>query len=428
MGKPTQKKSPADRRGFFMRMTMKIPRAHPIRKVIREILAFAFWFHALYVFHIIPIEYMGIVSLSSRYIYNAALIGFIFYYSYFSDSGWFSVAYDLFYIYFWPFVTAFRCMWILSKSGYRFLKSRTVITPPGLILKTIPNTEVKPGQVASITGDTSQSEPDSSKKTKRLWRPLTQFNLLWSVLILTIDNKIFICVASIIALAGAAKAMYNLWDLLGDTSSWFDKLKSNFAAQMAEKIATVRMWEGLEHEKLTADVNVLKIYQSAFTFIDQNRNFLAKFTIAVAACITIPFYCYVSILFSLAYFGISKVESIAWSWPSALSTSLFMPFAFTNLPRSFMIQTLGGLHAVAVTLMGWNIVYRNVSNKFERIATAAIELRIPFEESVYQEKLQMFTQAASLSASATPIAQKIKSTKTNENKKVRRESMRKRSG
>ena len=414
--------------GLFHEMTMKITRAHPIRKVVREMLAFAFWFHALYVFHIIPIEHLGIASVSSLYIYNAALISFIFYYSYFSDSGWFSVAYDLFYIYFWPFVMAFRCMWISSKSGYRFMKSRTVIVPPGLIRRTIPSAEEKPEQIASITGDDSQSEPESSKKKRRLWRPLTQFNLLWSVLILTISNKIFICVASIIALIGAVKAMYSLWDLLADTSSWIDKLKSNFAAQMAEKIASVRMWEGVETEKLTGDVNVLKMYQSAFTFIDQNRDFLAKCTIAVAAFITIPFYCYVSVLFSFAYFGLSKVESITWSWPSALSTSLYMPFAFTNLPHSFIIQTLGGLHAVAVTLMGWNIVSRNLSNKFERIATAATELRLPFEERVYQEKLQMFTQAVSLSASATPTSQEIKSTKTKGTKKGRRGLMRKRPG
>ena len=57
--------------------------AHPVRKIIREILAIAFWMHAVYILHFINLHNSNISSLP-RYLYNFALILFILYYSFFS--------------------------------------------------------------------------------------------------------------------------------------------------------------------------------------------------------------------------------------------------------------------------------------------------------------------------------------------------------
>jgi hypothetical protein len=232
-----------------------------------------------------------------------------------------------------------------------------------------------------------------------LLRPLTQFGFLWAILILSINNRAFIFVASVIALMSAGRAIYNLWDLLADTSSWVDKLKVGLAQQMQLKIAAIHKWnENSDPEKITNDVNTLKIYESAFSFIADNRDFLTKFTIAVATIITVPFYCYISLMFSLTYFGIAKVQGISWSWPTALSVAMYMPFAYTDLPHSFVIRMLGGLQGIAVTVMGWNIVVRNLGGRFERIVRAAIELREPFEKIDYRTKMTRISEAASFHA------------------------------
>jgi hypothetical protein len=56
------------------------------RRVIRELLAIAFWTHALYVTRFIPLPHLPVPELP-RYAFNAFLLIFIANYSLFSNNG-----------------------------------------------------------------------------------------------------------------------------------------------------------------------------------------------------------------------------------------------------------------------------------------------------------------------------------------------------
>jgi hypothetical protein len=88
------------------------------------------------------------------------------------------------------------------------------------------------------------------------------------------------------------------------------------------------------------------------------------------------------------------MQGIIWTWPESFVNALYIPFAFSNLPRNFPIQLVGGLQAVAVTLLGWNIFFRHLNNRFERIAVAASELRGAFEDRVLQVKFALLKEQA----------------------------------
>jgi hypothetical protein len=275
------------------------------------------------------------------------------------------------------------------KYCYKYLRARLVVTSPGLIVRPV---AAKPAAEPKKTDP--RPDPPTPSTLSRVLAPFTQFILLWALIILTAKNKALICFAVLITLGGSGTAIYRLWDLMADTSSWIEKLKGGFARQIATNIARVRAWEEVSDlDEITKAANGLKMLESIFTFIADNKRFLAKVTTILAALTSAAFYCYISLLFSCVYFGMAKIEGIHWHWSAAFVDSLYMPFAFTNLP-SVPIQFLGGLQAVAIALIGWNIFVRHLNTRFERIAVAASELRESFEDKVLRLKLTLIQKKA----------------------------------
>jgi hypothetical protein len=142
--------------------------------------------------------------------------------------------------------------------------------------------------------------------------------------------------------------------------------------------------------------------EAIFAFIAENKNFLSKFTTVLATVISVIFYFYISFLSSCVYIGAAKLQGISWAWADAFVTSLYIPFAYTNLPKNVPIQLIGGLQPIAFTLIGWNIFIRHLNTRFERIALAASELRSSFEDNVLRVKLTLIQQQAAKMAILAP--------------------------
>jgi len=371
-------------------------KAHPVRKVIRELLSVTFWVHALCVSNLFRIPSATVSQSATRIAYNVILFSFILYYSYFSRSGWLSVLYDLVYVFIWPFLTIFRLGWAGCKAFYKYIKKRAVLAPVSLIT-------VKPNQPKIIPANgEKQSLPDAIQQIKKateaqadtFWkkaaRPFTQFVFLWSILTITLHYKPIILFACAITLAGAFRAVISLWGFLTNTSSWVQQIKDSFIKQLRSKIGLVLAWEeGSGTDTVANEVNGLRVFEAVFGFIADNRTLLSKCTAFVAALITIPFYLYVSLLFASVYFGIARVQGIHFSLWNAIADSLYIPFAFTDLPHSIYIRLIAGLQAIAVTVMGWNIFFRQLSSKLDRVANAADEMRGIFKEEEYRRKSEL---------------------------------------
>jgi hypothetical protein len=385
---------------------MKIEKSHPVRKGIREMLSLAFWLHAAGLFGHLANLVPSTSLVYSRYVYNGSLIAFILYYSYLSDRGWFSVTYDLFYIYFWPFISVSRVCWLMSKKGVRYVRTQLKIPKLNLLVEQ----RIAAGTIATVAATTAEEKPEPSI-LHRLLRPLVGFPILWAILILTDREHISLGALSLIALFGAVKALVVLWNLRLDAMSWKSNFKAKLAEQLRSRIDHILAWqEEGEYKNLINELNCLKFYEAVFSFLEDNREFLNNCTTAIAIGITIPFYAYVSGLFSLAYFGISKIQGISWDWPSAFSVSLFMPFAYTDLPHSFPLRVLGGLQAVAVGFMSWSILSKRLTGHFEKVVEAAIDLRQPFVDRIYIDKVQRLT-ALHNSAAALPGKIPVRSVK-----------------
>jgi hypothetical protein len=370
-----------------------------LRRIGRQALAITFWMHALYGASFLHLPRWFALH-QPKYLSTLILALVIVFYSLLGELEWLSLLADCFYVYLWPCIISLQLSWFLIKAIYKYLKANLVIQSPGLIVRPVV-TKTPP---VIPTKDTSTKKSTHRGIVGWVLKPFTEFSLLWSLMILTSENRLIIVTATSVAVFCAGRALYELWAFTSDASSWIDKLKGTFAKQIATHIGKVRAWEEMTQiDEVTKAANALKMLESIFTFIADNNKFLARTTAAFAVCVSVIFYCYISFVFSCAYVGMAKLQGIAWSWSESFVTSLYMPMAYTNLPRNLPIELIGGLQGVAIIVLGWNIFFRHMSSGFKRIAIAASELREPFEDRVLQVKYSLIQEQMAKVVPVTPI-------------------------
>ena len=346
------------------------------RKVIRETLALAFWMHAMYLTGLLTLPGIANPNLP-RYAYNSVLLVFIVNYSLFSENGWWSVLFDLIYIYFLPFIYVGKvCQWIAKLSAKSFT-SRVIWQNPQLLRIPI-NTVTPHGAPAATKADNSIRSSAKLITSRRAARLFFKFSLLWSLLILTVNSKIFLSFAVFVTALGASRAIFSLWGLFSGQATWLEKVELAIATVIAQWTAKIEAWDKVSNpEEIRQAINNLKIYRSVLNFIADNTSFLASWAFTASIVISIPFYCYISLLFSCMYFGIAKISGLNFPIQQALVDSLFMPFAWSSLPPNLLIKLIAGMQATCVSIIGYNILFRHIGNRLVTITKAAMKLRDP---------------------------------------------------
>ena len=372
------------------------------RQIGRQTIAAIFWLHALYAASYLHLPFLRTVQ-PPNYLDTLILALVIAFYSCFAEYEWLSILADCIYVYLWPCIIVVKLSWVGIKSTYKWLKSNLVVHSPALITR--PTRAIVPAINATQEPE-KQKEGDPTVRSVATWvgKPFTEFSLLWSLMILTAHNRFVIVTATLVAVYCAGRAIYELWDFTSDASSWVDKLKGSFASQIAAHVGQVRAWEEMTQiEEVTKAANALKMLESIFMFIADNKRFLTKVIAGFSVFVSLIFYCYISFVFSCAYVGMAKIQNLPTNWPDFFVTSLFIPIAFTNLPRNVPIELIGGLQAVAILALGWNIFFRHMNDGFKRIALAASELRGPFEDRVLKVKYALIEEQTAKLGPVVPV-------------------------
>ena len=355
---------------------MSITKANPVRKVVRSFLAAYFWLRPL-----IGVSHLhfptGWLAFYHRVSPDAFLLLFIAYYALLSEGGWWAVALDLVYVYLWPLFLLWLCVKHSSIRLYRaFIKSE--FAPKIEILKkNLPN---DPAQEV-VKSWSFREILFGDRMVARIVRPFSQFILLWALLILNSSNRIIIMVALAVIAVGAIKIVRNLVMFLSDAGSWILKFKSNFTLQVAENIAKVRAYtQGSDPDPLRGAANILHTYEIVFRYLAEKKDRLARWTLVVSILITVPFYLYLSLIFTSIYLGVARLNHIVWSWTDALTTAIFIPFAFTDLPHNLWIRLIGGLQALTVTVLGYTVLFRRIQYAVQQMSQVASELHAPLSD------------------------------------------------
>jgi hypothetical protein len=388
------------RLGGLLNTKWKSKRSHLIRRIIRHSLGIAFWVHAIFALGLLRLPPISIQNLS-RHVFNAILVVFIVNYSLFTENGWWSVSFDLLFIYFLPFIYLARIVWWSGGLFYKSIKSGIVWQSPQFVYdRPIPQTNPQ-------KEEGKKPEVEDSKVTgvtRRLTRVFFKFALLWSLLILTVNWKPFIVIAIGVTFLGAAKAIWILWDIFSGGTGWVDKMENNFSIQIKALIEQISQWDGsTSPENLKQTINSLKFHRSLYNFITDNTAILKRWAFTLSLIVSVPFYCYVSFLFSCVYFGIGKISNFDFSFANAFVDSLFMPFAWSALPSNLPIRFIGGLQATYIAVIGYNILFRHLGSRLDKITAVACKLGNPFQEELLKARMQKVEEALSKHV-AQPLA------------------------
>jgi tetratricopeptide (TPR) repeat protein len=97
-------------------------------------------------------------------------------------------------------------------------------------------------------------------------------------------------------------------------------------------------------------------------------------------------YTYFSILFSFGYYGIARVSGANYSWPEALTTSMFLPFFASDLPKVFAIRLLGGIQGSLIVAIGVGTAMNFLRRKLDSVRRAATAFSDRLDDQVARGK------------------------------------------
>ena len=126
-----------------------------------------------------------------------------------------------------------------------------------------------------------------------------------------------------------------------------------------------------------------------------------------------PYYCYISFLFSCIYVGVAKLTSLNFTLSEAFVDSLFMPFAWSALPSNLTIKFVAGLQATCVSIIGYNILFRHLGNRLDRITKTANKLCEPISREAFKARMN----AVERLLSQVPTVSKTSASKNKMNRK-----------
>lgn len=362
------------------------------RSHIRVVLAIAFWVHAIGLTHLIRVRFGGNTPEASL-VSEAILLAVIFFYSYLASNGWWSLFFDVGYIYLFP-------MWMAAKYGWKVTKLAAV--PVGRHLMQLANQASNP----VTNSQPKKEEPDKNNPAPRRasWvRPFQQFALLWCGVILLSHTNWLTAIGTTVVFLAAVRAVISMNGFLNGSMQGLARAQ-NRLAELLNKTVDQVMKQDPASKEFQSSVISIRMYQSLLRWLS-NRDGIENCVQGATLLLIVPYYVYLSILSGFVYYGIAKQLAFAWSAKEALLDSMFMPLAWTDLPHSLLIRTLAGLQVCVLVFIGYEAILHRISNRADRIANVAEELSRKLANPDLQSKILVIsrpTPAATAQTNLTP--------------------------
>lgn len=155
------------------------------------------------------------------------------------------------------------------------------------------------------------------------------------------------------------------------TVSWgrAEKRLFDYVGDLTKRILQVPIDDVADQSISQSAIQLLLLRVSAFLIL--NRSEITHGVIVVAVIAYMIVYLRLALLFGFIYMGLAKVLAIQFTFLDSMTTSLFMPLTFKNIPRSNAMQAAAGVHCFIVVALGFgaiNAYLRRKLNAFRDIA------------------------------------------------------------
>jgi hypothetical protein len=238
---------------------------------------------------------------------------------------------------------------------------------------------------------TAPQEPGAKERMREvinfLLRPFRRFMFLWCILLVSSTHAQIVWVCLVVVLLHLArrifallkvmlffdsqlkKAIARVFDVVGSAADAVD----TFTPGTTPSNELRNMWNQVKTWKLITDFLRDKYLVSRWAWVLGIISFGSLYT-------------YIALLFSFVYFGIASVSGISYSWVDSLVSSLFIPFYATELPKTFILRLLAGVHITLVLTVGIGTFFSFLQRRLFMIRTAATVVNDKLIDATFQEK------------------------------------------
>ncbi len=373
------------------------------RKTVRFVLAAFLWSHALFFLNFHSALVSSLVRLLHLTLSEVILFILLSIFTFLVGSGLWRTIVNLTYIYFFPFVLLFYLSYGLFKI---LLVLGRWLNPPARAEAIEVEQQGKAAPQTLAVQSSAQElkmgfKAQSVRVVAVLSRPFKKFTLLWCLLLIFATHISIVWVSLIVVLTHLALIVVRALKVTLVSGTWLPRIAEAIRAHVEDifsKLASVTR-ESAPTKDLESLWNSLRGFDMAARFL-RNRPLISRWMWLCGAVLLTSGYLYLAFLFSFAYYGISRVGGIPYSWPEALVTSIFIPFYVKELPKMLTIRVLGGLHCVLVVSIGVGTVINYLRRRFEPIRNVAIALNARLEEQMIREKYSILEDRFAGSATA----------------------------
>jgi hypothetical protein len=348
-----------------------------VRKITTVFLAAFLWLHALFFLN----PQSAFVSKCSQMLRlttsEVVLFSLLVLFSFAAGSGFWKQFRSLLYIYGFPFVLiAYGFYWgfLILRAMHRWFKAQSSSQTETRSEIEVTDSSVAPAP-ATTASETASTENQSAEVLKFLLRPFRRFTFLWCILLLVTTHIVVVWMCLVVVMLHLARDISRILKVLFFSGPWLQKAGQNLMTAVETAIVAISV--------VTPDTSPTPEMKSALTNLKGWTpviNFLKEpYLVSRWAWVLATFcfgsiYCYIAVLFSFAYYGLSKVNGISYPWPDALIASLFIPFFVSELPKILWVKLLGGLHCTLVLAVGIGTLVNFIQRRLRAIHLAAVSV------------------------------------------------------
>jgi len=346
-----------------------------IRRVTTFLLAVSLWLHALFFLNFESPLLSGISRFLRFTASEAVLFALLVIFSFLAASGFWRMLRSLAYIYFFPFVLFgyFFYFCVLAIRGLnRWLAARAPQNQGDLTLIGQQSQEAARVPPARSTPEDKRGKA-TAEISRLLSRPFRSFTILWGVLLLVTTHTPVVWLCLIVLLLQLARKIFFVGKALLFIDPWLKKYGPLLFAGLNK---TLEALDGVtpdvdpDNKEMKSLLGQLNVWRRILAFL-KNPYLLSRWAWVVAFGLFVSIYAYFSILFSFGYYGIARVSGANFPWPEALTTSMFLPFFATDLPKIFSIRLLGGIQGTLIVVIGVGTVMNFLRRKLDSVRRAA---------------------------------------------------------
>jgi hypothetical protein len=363
-----------------------------IRKATTLLLAVFLWLHAFLFLNVQSALISKCTQLLRLTTSEVVLFGLLFIFSCLTASGFWKALLSVAYIYFFPFVLlayAFYGCFLILRAINRWFKVQIGQSKPTMNALVV---EQKTSTIAAALPATSGSLDVGPKNRiaevlSFLLKPFRRFMLLWCILLIVATHTTIVWLCLILVLANLTRKMFFMLRVVLFSDPWLKKIEPALVTGLNTTIAalTAVTRETAPTPELKNLWSQVSGWKTILEFL-KDSYLLSMWAWFLGVVFLISVYIYVAIYFSFAYYGIARVSGVAYSWPDAAVTSLFIPFFISELPKILAVRLLGGIHCALVVTLGVGTFVKFLRRKLEDIRSAAADLSDRFTDQAISEK------------------------------------------